>query len=115
MDPTVKYFLLGCAGALAPEIVRLFSIAKSEGQFTFSWFYVIVSLVFAGLGGLVAVIMGGENMRSAFYTGISTPVIINTVLKKANARRKKKVAKGGGGMGLAAPRPSRADTFLDAL
>ena len=39
MDPTGKYFLLGALGALAPEIVRLYSIATNRGRFTWSWFY----------------------------------------------------------------------------
>jgi hypothetical protein len=111
MDPTLKVFLLGGAGALAPEIVRLWSIAQNRGRFTWSGFYIVVSLLFAALGGLVAVVMGSENIRSAFYSGVSTPVIVNTVLKKASAGRRRKAVKGA----AAAPRLSRLDSFLEAL
>jgi hypothetical protein len=114
MDPTLKYFLIGAAGGLAPEAVRLYSIATSGVQFKFSWFYVITSVVFAALSGLVAILLPSENGLSAFYAGISTPVLVNTAMKKArNAIRKKKAAKSGVAV-TEVPR-SRFDAYIDAL
>jgi hypothetical protein len=91
---TSTCFLLGAAGGLAPEIVRLYSIATSGNSFTWSWFYIIVSVIFACLAGLVAVILPSENARAALYAGVSTPVIINTVVKKGRgSNRRQKVTK----------------------
>lgn len=103
-------FIFGCLGALAPEIVRLYALRDDPGRFTWSWFYIIVSILFAGLGGLVALGLPATNWYGAFYAGISTPVIITTAAKKIrNAPRSKK------GVQLAGQRMSRLDSFLNAL
>jgi hypothetical protein len=84
------------AGAIAPEIIRLWNIARNGQKFTWSWFYIVMSIPFAALGGLVAVLTGGGTARSAFYTGVATPVLINQALKKANhVRKERKATKGG--------------------
>ena len=83
MDPKLLIFLLGAAGALAPEIIRLWTIAKAGKRMTWSWSYIVVSILFAGLGGLVAFILPAENMNAAFYSGVATPVLANTAIKKA--------------------------------
>lgn len=112
MDPTLKLFLIGMVGAIAPEIVRLFTIARNGQTFTWSGFYIVISIVFACLGGVIALILPSENVRAAFYAGISTPVLINTVLKKAGgAQRRNKVTKD-----LAAQQHlSRFDSFVEGL
>src|SRR5688572_9924307 len=75
-------FLLGAAGALAPEIIRLYNLRR-EGAGGFSLFYLAISLAFAGLGGLVAVILPSTTLLAAFYAGISTPVLISSGLRQA--------------------------------
>lgn len=112
MDATLQIFLIGTVGAIAPEILRLLTIARNGQTFTWSWFYVGVSIVFACLGGLIALILPSENVRAAFYAGLSTPVLINTALKKAGgARRRNKVTKD-----LAEQQPlSRYDSFVEGL
>jgi ABC-type transport system involved in cytochrome c biogenesis permease subunit len=82
-------FLLGAVGALAPEIVRVYEIRNDPHRFTWSWFYLIVSLLFVALGGFVAMILPAENPQGAFYAGISTPVLVNTVLKKGSGGGRK--------------------------
>jgi hypothetical protein len=76
-------FAMGMAGALAPEIVRLYSLRTQPSLFQWSWFYVIVSLLFAALGGLLAFALPATTYWGAIYVGISTPVLVNEVLQKA--------------------------------
>ena len=75
-------FGLGCVGALAPEVVRLYSIRQHPDEFVWSWFYAVVSVLFALLGGLVAVVLPATTYWGAVYVGISTPVLVNTALRK---------------------------------
>ena len=76
-------FTLGCFGALAPEVLRLYRIRNKPRPNSWSWFYFVISIVFAVLGGVVAIILPATTFLAAFYAGISTPLIINTVLKNA--------------------------------
>jgi hypothetical protein len=76
-------FLLGMVGALAPELVRLYSIKSNPKEFRWSWFYLIVSMLFAGLGGLIALVLPATTYWGALYAGVSTPVLVNTILRKA--------------------------------
>jgi hypothetical protein len=93
---TGTVFLLGMVGALAPEIVRLYSIRSDPSQFTWSAFYIVVSILFACLGGICALVLPATTAWGALYAGISTPVLINTALKTpmklSGASRPKSVA-----------------------
>ncbi|WP_410644000.1 hypothetical protein [Amycolatopsis sp. lyj-346] len=75
-------FLLGMAGALAPEIVRLYGIRHDPDRFQWSWFYLVVSLAFAGLGGLLALALPATTYWGAIYVGVSTPVLVNSLVRK---------------------------------
>ncbi|GHF50365.1 hypothetical protein GCM10017566_24350 [Amycolatopsis bartoniae] len=75
-------FLLGMAGALAPEIVRLYGIRHDPSRFRWSWFYLVVSLAFAGLGGLLALALPATTYWGAIYVGVSTPVLVNSLVRK---------------------------------
>jgi hypothetical protein len=101
-------FVLGLAGALAPEILRLYALRSRPEQFVWSWFYVVISLCFAGLGGLVALILPATTYWGAFYAGISAPTVITVALKKRTRATAVKAA------GAAARRP-HFSVFLDAL
>lgn len=81
MSPTL-IFLLGSVGALAPEIVRLYSIRNNPAQFQWSWFYLIVSILFACLGGVFALVLPATTLWGSIYVGISTPTLISTALEK---------------------------------
>ena|ERR1017187_2281561 len=81
--PWSDAFLFGVAGALAPEIVRLYALRTRPAEFTWSWFYVVVSLLFASLGGILALALPATTYWGAIYVGISTPVLVNAVLKKS--------------------------------
>lgn len=77
-------FVLGMGGALAPEILRLYTIRQRPSEFTWSGFYVVVSLAFASLGGLVAVILPATTWWAAFYAGVSTPVLIGKAIERTS-------------------------------
>jgi hypothetical protein len=81
--PSSIAFLFGTVGALAPEIVRLYSLRTKTSEFTWSWFYVAVSVLFGSLGGVLAIALPATTYWGAIYVGISTPVLVNEVLKKS--------------------------------
>jgi hypothetical protein len=73
-------FGLGCVGALAPEIYRLYALR--EKTMTFSLWYILISAAFAMLGGVAAIILPAINYRAAFYAGITTPAMLSTITTK---------------------------------
>ena len=82
-------FILGLVGALAPEVIRLYSLRYNPALFKWSWFYLIVSLLFCGLGGLVALILPATTPWGAFYAGISAPTLVTAAVKKGLSAAKK--------------------------
>jgi hypothetical protein len=72
----------GMLGALAPEIVRLYAIRRNPRRFRWTWFYVVVSLLFAGLGGALAVALPATTAWAALYVGVSTPTVVNAIVRK---------------------------------
>lgn len=77
---TWRVFLVGCVGAIAPEIVRLYHL-RFQPNLRWSWGYILFSVPFVLLGGFVAWILEPSNNYAAFYSGISTPVLITTIAK----------------------------------
>ena len=75
------FFFIGCVGAIAPEILRLYRLRNSI-RFTWSWGYIVISIVFVLLGGFVAYILEPSNNYAAFYSGVGTPFIINAITKE---------------------------------
>ena len=75
------FFFIGCVGAIAPEILRLYRLRNSL-RFTWSWGYIVISIVFVLLGGFVAYILEPSNNYAAFYSGVGTPFIINAITKE---------------------------------
>ena len=78
-------FTFGCIGALAPEIVRLYNL-RTKPHFVWSWFYVLISLLFALLGGILAWILPSTTYHGAFYTGVAAPIIVTTVKRNAQGQ-----------------------------
>lgn len=115
MNLELQCFLAGAVGASAPEIVRIHTIVTGGKQgFTWSWSYLAASLIFAGLGGFIAVVLPSENWHAAFFTGVSTPVLINKIVEKSKTGRGRQHK----GLDFAADpnRPrSRFDSFFDGL
>ena len=76
-------FLLGAAGAAAPEILRLYELRSNPERFKWAWTYLFLTIPFLLFGGLVAVILPATTVWGAFYTGLSLPVIISAAAMKA--------------------------------
>lgn len=120
MTTGTEIFLLGALGTAAPEIVRHVSIARNGDEFTWSWYLLIASLVYALLGGVLAYILPSANALAALYNGASTDVLINRAIAKAGGsdkRRAKRTAirKAVGAEHASAPRLSVLDSFIAAL
>jgi hypothetical protein len=77
----VLVFLLGCIGALAPEIVRLYKLRHRPPKSIISLWYFVTTAVYAALGGVVAVTLPAVTLWGALYAGITTPVLISTAAK----------------------------------
>jgi len=77
----LETFLIGCVGAIAPEILRLYRLRNSI-RFNWSWGYIIISIIFVLLGGFVSYILEPSNSYAAFYSGVGTPFIINAITKE---------------------------------
>jgi len=86
---TFNPFLIGCIGALAPEILRLYNL-RLKPDFQWSWGYLIFSFPFILLGGFIAYILEPTTSYAAFYTGVSTPFIV-TMLAKDSEREAKTI------------------------
>jgi len=76
----VLVFLLGFLGALAPEIARLYAKRWKKQSAKFSWWYVVISGLYALVGGIIATILPAVNYLAAFYAGVTWPLSISTVL-----------------------------------
>ncbi len=107
---TITIFVLGSLGALAPEILRLYSLRTTPRRFRWSWFYLVISLIFAALGGVVALVLPATTPWGALYAGLSTPVVISAAAKRG-------LSSGDDALKSAAAAPSRATfrSFLEAL
>lgn len=107
-------FLVGIVGASAPEVIRLYSLRNDSGQ-AFSAYYVVISLLFAALGGFVAVILPATTLWGAFYAGVSTPTVVSTALKKG-IEMKNGPLRNAGDTGPGRPRaPASFAAFLRGL
>ena len=78
---TSTSFLIGCIGAISPEILRFYKL-RSSIIISWSWGYILVSIPFILLGGLVACLLEPQNYYAAFYAGISTPFLVNAIVKE---------------------------------
>jgi hypothetical protein len=74
-------FLLGCLGALAPEILRLYKERWQLKNLRFSLGYFAISAVYASLGGVMALILQPSNMRTAIYAGLTLDVTLSAIAK----------------------------------
>ena len=80
-----QVFLIGCVGAIAPEILRLYRL-RNTLKFSWSWSYILISFAFVLLGGFVSYILEPSNNYAAFYSGVGTPFIINAIAKETQTQ-----------------------------
>lgn len=100
---TSLVFVVGMVGALAPEVVRLYAL-RTKGE-SLTAFYLGISLLFAALGGFIAVILPSTTYWGAFYAGISAPIVVSTAAKKGLGPRAPPLK--GPALKNTAPAPSR--------
>jgi hypothetical protein len=84
--PCALVFALGAVGASALEIVRLYELRHEPPKGLFSRWYWIISVVYAVLGGVVAVALPAITLWAAFYAGMSLPAIVSTAAKHRKRR-----------------------------
>lgn len=77
IDPN---FWIGCIGAAAPEALRLYNL-RSQPVFRWSWGYLMFSIPFLIVGGFIAWVLEPSTRWAAFYSGLTAPVLLTTVLK----------------------------------
>jgi hypothetical protein len=76
-------FILGGAGAVAPELLRLYDARLQPLQVPKH--YWVVSFAYVLLGGLVAYLLAApHNNYSAFYLGVSLPVTVGAMARGAS-------------------------------
>lgn len=71
--------LLGSLGAVAPEIVRFYGLR--EMRVRFSLWYFVASILYAALGGIMAVALHASTWYAALYVGATLPAVISTMTK----------------------------------
>ena len=77
-------FGIGCLGAIAPEVARLYKSHRYKLPAVDNiGFYILISALFVGIGGALAVILDAENWRAALYIGVSWPALLSTAVGKA--------------------------------
>ncbi|MEU4769303.1 hypothetical protein AB0H12_39275 [Actinosynnema sp. NPDC023794] len=103
-------FLLGMAGALAPEVVRLYAIRQNPTKFKWSWFYLLVSVAYGALGGVIALVLPATTYWAALYVGVSTPVLVNTIVRKGKESGQTELKGPGNGR-----KDSHVDSYLKGL
>lgn len=79
-------FALGCCGALAPELVRLYRLRCHPPKAGFSAFYYLISVFYALLGGVVALALPAVTLHAALYAGITTSVVISAAARNTRQR-----------------------------
>jgi hypothetical protein len=80
---SILVLLVAACGALAPEVCRLYQAAR-RGRLripTNTISYIFLSLIYAGLGGVIAIVLPAENLNVAFYVGATTDVTVSRLLK----------------------------------
>lgn len=86
MDWNWIHFILGTCGATAPEIIRLYKIRVKKPDIECPSFYLIISVLFITLGGLIATLLNAQNGTTnpwnAFYIGVTFPTIISAIIGK---------------------------------
>jgi|ERR1700722_13790825 len=90
MDYLTKHgavFLLGSLGALLPEVLKLYAARSRPRKKPFPFSYYLISLVYASVGGVFAVVLPATSHLAAIYIGASWPVMLGNALHHARSRK----------------------------
>ena len=82
----MELYLIFCCGVLggcAPEILRIQRIMKRGGLIKYKnpRLYVLISIIMALFGGILAIAFESPNILNAIWIGASTPLIISNLAK----------------------------------
>ena len=77
-NPVLIIFGYGFIGAIAPEIIRQYQLMQRGKEITIPPQFYIVSVVFAIVGGFIAIALDARTPQAALYNGISFPSILKT-------------------------------------
>lgn len=72
-------FLFGCAGAVAPELIRLYKLRVRADEISFRPSYFALMLPFMILGGVVAVVLDTSPIWSAFAAGAAVEYTVSAM------------------------------------
>lgn len=87
----MNHLWVGAVGALAPEAWRLVKVRRARKSIDL--LYVITLLIYVGVAGAAAwALTQGGSLASAFYTGLSFPLVID-----AGTRQLRRVDSGSTG------------------
>src|ERR1039458_6038758 len=81
-------FLLGCLGALVPEIYRLYQERWKLNTLRFSLGYFVLSAAYASVGGVMALYLGAANPKTAIYVGLTLDVTLSAFIRKRKPHTK---------------------------
>ena len=82
LNGTLDVFIIGFLGGCAGELLGWYHLRLRSPEklprYLKSWFYWIVSLLMACMGGFLAVLYGTSEVNAilAFHIGISAPIVI---------------------------------------
>jgi hypothetical protein len=68
-------------------VYRLYQLRASPPEKLFSWFYFVMSFLFAVLGGTVAVILPATNLYAAFYAGATAPITVSAMTRQKHGEK----------------------------
>lgn len=86
-------FLLGFLGAIAPEIYRTYQKRDQALPKKFSRFsFYVLSIIYAGMGGLIALACHPTSELAALYSGFAWPFIISGATHHKESAKDKKLA-----------------------
>jgi len=76
-------FCCGVFGGCSPEILRIQRIMKRGGLIKYKnpRLYVLISIIMALFGGVLAIAFESPNILNAIWIGASTPLIISNLAK----------------------------------
>lgn len=72
-------FVLGCIGAMTPEIIRLYKIKTIKPSIDNITYYVLLNIAYIIMGGVVAWLLEASSFYAAFYIGASWDTMISAI------------------------------------
>jgi len=84
-------FLFGCAGAIAPELIRLYKLRLRADEIRFRPSYFALILPFVILGGIVAVVLDTSPVWGAFAAGAAVEYTVSAVASSSSPPQRREL------------------------